>query len=473
MDRPGLILPSLARGLSARLLVLTVFFVMLSEVLIYVPSIARFRLVYLQERLAAAELASLSLKASADYIVTKELRDELFASSDLMGIVVKRPEFRTLMLGLDMPKDIDAAFDLRGASAMVLIMDAFEVLLARPRTIRVAGPLPQGGDGFIEVVMNEKAMRAAMIAYSTNILQLSIVISLLTAALVYFSLHVLMVRPMRRLTASMLRFRKEPENLANSITPSRRTDEIGAAEEELAQMQVDLRQALRQKAHLAALGTAVSKINHDLRNILATAQLVSDRLVASADPEVQRLAPTLIASIDRAIAICGQTLSYGRAEEPAPKRSQFQLADLIDNVALFLRLPEDGSIVWLNSVARSHTINADWDQMFRVVLNLGRNAVNAMRGGQGGCIEVTASRTAEGVVVEISDDGPGLPEKAREHLFEPFTGAAGQGGTGLGLAIARELVRAHDGDIHLVSSGDDGTVFRLVLPDPVMMQAAK
>ncbi len=473
MKLPGLKLPPLVRGLSARLLVLTIFFVMLSEVLIYVPSIARFRHVYLQERLAAAELASLSLQASADYMVTRELRDELLSSSDLLGIVVKQPESRTLMLGLDMPKEIDAVFDLRGAGAATLIMDAFATLRAPPRVIRVIGPLPQGGDGFIEVVMDEAALRVDMIAYSTNILQLSIVISLLTAALVYFSLHVLMVRPMGRITASMVRFRKDPESSASSITPSGRSDEIGAAEAELMQMQADLRAAFKQKDRLAALGTAVSKINHDLRNILATAQLVSDRLADSADPEVRRLAPRLLTALDRAIEICGQTLSFGKAEDPTPERSRFALVDLVDSVGLFLNLPEDGSIVWRNSVAKDHSVDADWDQIFRVLLNLGRNAANAMRGREDGRIEVTATHTAEGVVIEVTDDGPGLPEKAQTHLFEPFAGSARQGGTGLGLVIARELVRAHDGELQLLRTGPDGTVFRMVLPDPVGAEVAK
>ncbi len=126
----------------------------------------------------------------------------------------------------------------------------------------------------------------------------------MTAALVYLSLQWLLVRPMRRMTASMTRFREDPEDASRMIVPSGRADEIGLAESELAVMQETVRQALGQRARLAALGTAVTKINHDLRNILSTARLVTDGLTASAAPEVRRLAPRLIDAIDRAVALC-------------------------------------------------------------------------------------------------------------------------------------------------------------------------
>ena len=68
------------------------------------------------------------------------------------------------------------------------------------------------------------------------------------------------------------------------------------------------------------------------------------------------------------------------------------------------------------------------------------------------------------LTIDVADDGPGLPEKAREHLFQPFAGSAREGGTGLGLVIAREVVHAHGGEIELARTGDDGTVFRLRFP---------
>ncbi len=118
----------------------------------------------------------------------------------------------------------------------------------------------------------------------------------------------------------MVRFREDPENPARIVVPSGRTDEIGIAERELGAMQRDLASMLQQKSHLAALGLAVSKINHDLRNLLASAQLFSDRLASVPDPNVQRFAPQLMRSLERAIAFCQSTLSYGQVKEPPPDR---------------------------------------------------------------------------------------------------------------------------------------------------------
>src|SRR5262249_26060636 len=139
------------------------------------------------------------------------------------------------------------------------------------------GPAPRGGE-FVEIVIDESPLREAMLRFSVNILLLSLMISIITAALVYLSLHLLLVRPMRRITANMMAFRSDPENPARVIVASSRQDEVGIAERELAMMQRDLASMLQQKSRLAALGLAVSKINHDLRNLLASAQLFSEGL---------------------------------------------------------------------------------------------------------------------------------------------------------------------------------------------------
>ncbi|MDA1098389.1 MAG: HAMP domain-containing sensor histidine kinase [Proteobacteria bacterium] len=455
-------LPRWLRGLSARLLVLTMIFVMLSEVLIYVPSIARFRLMFLENRIADAHLASLALKATPDNVLSRTLELELLSNAMVRGIALKRPEARIMILMDDMPPDVDATYDLRGAGAPQLIADAFATLRQGDRTLRIVGDFPDQSEGSLEVIVDERQLFAAMIDYSTNIMKLSLIISLLTAGLVFLSLQLLMVLPMRRITASLVAFRKAPENANSMIAFSTRGDEIGKAERELHHMQDGVRAALAQKAHLAALGAAVSKINHDLRNILATAQLVSDRLGEVQDPTVRQVAPRLMQSIDRAIELCSQTLSFGRADEAAPKPVAFALRDLVDDVSAFAGLPNDGSITWRNDVPGEIMVRADREQIFRVLLNLARNAVQAMT--QGGEVSVTASRGGAGVIVEFADSGPGLPDKARRHLFEPFTSSARAGGTGLGLAIAKELIVAHGGDLTLLRSDSGGTVFRLDLP---------
>jgi len=262
-----------------------------------------------------------------------------------------------------------------------------------------------------------------------------------------------------------------PEDPARTIGPTERPDEIGMVQRELAQLQTEVRNALKQKNRLAALGTAVAKVNHDLRNILATADLVSTRLERSNDPEVRRIAPTLLGSIGRAIALCTRTLAYGRAEEPPPKPARFHLAGLVDDVAAAIALPPDGRIQWRNQVPPELTVSADREQMFRVLLNLGRNGVQAL-GEAGGEVAIRAERADGRVRIDVSDTGQGLPDAVRANLFQPFTGAGRGGGTGLGLAIARDLMHAHGGDIVLAASGPGGTVFRLSLPDREVTEEA-
>jgi len=467
MSPPRPFLPSLDRGLSARLLVLTIGFVMLSEVLIYVPSIARFRLTYLESRIGGAYLSSLALQLLPDDRVDSNVEMALLHGNQLRMMAVKREMTRTLVLSEDMPPKMDASFDVRDPAPMMLIMHAFEALLEGDRVIHVIGSFPDGGEGYLEIMMDERPLHDAMIEYSTNILQLSIVISLLTASLVYLSLHIVFVRPMRRIISSMATFRGAPEDATSVIQPSRRSDEIGTAQRELARMQEELRQALRQRAHLAALGAAVGKINHDLRNVLSTAQLVSDRLANSDDPEVKRASPTLLRAIDQAIAICTETLNFAKAEAPAPNRQRFALAPLLREVVQQAGLPADPGIAWECRVPEGLELDADRQQLFRVLLNLGRNAVEAMANRDGGGpITIEGRREGASVVIDVSDSGPGLAPKAREHLFEPFAGSARRGGIGLGLAISRELVRGHGGELELVNSDAAGTRFRITLPDP-------
>ena len=267
------------------------------------------------------------------------------------------------------------------------------------------------------------------------------------------------VRPMRRVTGNMMAFRADPENPDRIIAPSARADEIGVAERELATMQSELASMLHQKSRLAALGLAVSKINHDLRNLLASAQLFSDRLANLPDPTVQRFAPKLMRALERAIAFCQSTLSYGRLQEPPPERRQILLEPLVEEVHETLNLGPDAPMRWISAVERGLIVEADYDQLFRILLNLARNAVQAMesraaRDPGRDQIRITGRREGAVVVIEVSDTGPGFSEKARDHLFEAFQGSTRTGGTGLGLAIAAELVRAHGGEIRLV----EGTI---------------
>jgi signal transduction histidine kinase len=456
-------------GLSGKLLVLTILFVMIAEVLIYVPSVANFRGVWLKDRLATAYTAALVLDAAPNGVVSDSLAKQILDSIGARAVAMKMGSRRRMLAIDDMPPAVADTFDMRNVTAFDAIFDAFAMMLnTRKDVMRVVGPAPMGGE-YIDLVMDEQPLRKAMLRYSADILFLSLVISAITAALVYLALHYMFVRPMRRITANMMAFRADPENADRVIAPSARTDEIGIAERELATMQTELASMLHQKSRLAALGLAVSKINHDLRNLLASAQLFSDRLAKLPDPGVQRFAPKLMHALERAIAFCQSTLSYGRVQEPPPERRQILLEPLVEEVHETLNLAPDGPIRWISAVERGLVVEADYDQLFRILLNLSRNALQALESRDArdpgrDQIRITGRREGAVVVIEVSDTGPGFSDKAREHLFEAFQGSTRPGGTGLGLAIAAELVRAHGGEMRLVE-GTIGATLRLTIPD--------
>ena len=448
-------------GLSARLLVLTIFFVMLSEVFIYAPSIGRYRLVYLQERIAAAHLASLAVQGPPEGTITKPRLRELLDHARSHGVVLRRQASKALMLSGDMPPRVDDTYDLRRTEFFSLIWEALMVLAGENnRVIRVIAPSPKSPGVLVETIIDEAPMRMEMFDYSKRILLLSIVISLITASLVYLSLQLLFVRPMLGITQSMTAFRADPDDARGMIKPSRRSDEIGRAQRELANMQDGLRTALQQRSRLAALGTAVAKINHDLRNILASAQLVSDHIERSADPKVRKIAPTLLGALDRAIKLCSQTLAYAHDGTPPPVHAAFDLRALAEEAGgdiLESRFPD---AVFECILPPGFEIVADRDQFYRVLSNI---ALNAYQAGAGR-VAVSARRTDTAALIEIADDGPGLSARVREKLFQPFSGSGRAGGTGLGLSIARDLMRGHGGDVRLVQTGESGTVFELELP---------
>jgi signal transduction histidine kinase len=463
-------------GLPAKLLMLTGVFVMLAQVLIFLPSISGFRIDWLNERLVAAQLATLAAEGFPGGDVPSGLRAEMLRTAQVKAIASRRQGIRRLVLPVDPQMTIDAHYDLRqqpegvwGGIGLRLeqIGDAIAVFFApNGRTIRVLGSIGDDPDDLVEIVMPEAPLKAAMTSYALNILGVSLVISLATGALVYFALSRLLVRPMMRITNAMVHFRQDPEDPARIISPSSRHDEIGTAERELAEMQRQLSGTLLQKTRLAQLGLAVSKINHDLRGMLANAQLLSDRLTAIPDPTVQRFAPKLIASLDRAINFCNDTLRFGRAEEAAPRRELMQLKPLVEEVGDALALPRENSIDWVLDMEDTLRIDADRDHLFRILSNLVRNAIEAVEGAEvaDGEIRVKAWREGRRVFVEVRDNGPGVPPKARQHLFEAFTGSQRKGGTGLGLAIAAEIVGVHGGELRLLDT-PKGAAFQFEIPD--------
>jgi len=392
----------------------------------------------------------------------------------VLVLAVRTDDARQLVLIPDKPPMVEASYDLRTKQSMMAIYDAATTLYHRGNRIIGIKDNPSRMSGtLIELALEEKPLFRAMVQYSINILTLSIFLAFILAALLFFALNRLLVRPVQRLSGNMQAFALNPEDRSRIIVPTGRVDEIGAAEQELRQMQTELSDLLSQKSRLAALGLAVSKVSHDLRNMLASAQLISDRLGMVDDPTVKKFAPKLIASLDRAIDFCQDTLKFGRAQEAPPRRELFNLRALVDEVLDHSTTEAGGNVVFYNEVTADLEADADREQLFRVLMNLLRNAAEAVENkgavsiarGSGGKVRIRARHEDSHCIIEVADNGPGVPEKARAHLFEAFRGSQRQGGTGLGLAIASELIRAHGGEVRLVDSPEPGTVFQISIPD--------
>ncbi len=456
--------------LSGRFALLTGLFVLLAELLILIPSLANYRLDFLETRLERAQIASLALLATDDSLAS-DLEAELLENAGVFNVVLRRNDVRQLVLSSPIPGPVTSTYDLRDQPFWTSAGDAIAQLLDRQkRVIRVIGaPVNQAGQ-LIEITMDTAGLRTEMIDFGLRLLLVSAAFSVLTALLLNVAAQRMLLVPIRRVINHMSAYASAPEDARAIITPTARLAELNEAEAALAAMQRTLTSALKQKARLAQLGQAVARISHDLRNILTTSQIFADRLETSDDPAVRRAAPKLVNSISRAVNLCETTLAFGKAEEPAPSLSRFNLAALVTEVteaeALAAdRVDGDGSIEFLTDVPPGLMIRADRDQLFRVLSNLMRNARQAIEASRKpGTIEIGAGEDEHEWFIRVGDTGPGLPKKARDYLFQPFSGGSRKGGTGLGLAIADDLVRNHGGRLELLRSDDEGTQFCLHLP---------
>ena len=456
-------------GLRGRLLVLTAAFVFLAELLIYPALAGIFRNGWLEGRAQAAQIAVLAVEAAPDGRVGDELSRQLLTSAQVVAVAVQGAESREMILApsLDLAGADIVTIDLRKQGMLDPTIGAFGHMFApNGRFLRMILTPQMTHDVEMEVIVPESALKTGLLNFSRTLLIVSIIVSAVVGALVYFAIYRLVVRPMRGLTQSIVRFADSPEG-AEIKTVQGGSDEIQRANAALQAMQKTVSAAFRQRKRLADLGEAVAKINHDLRNSLAAAQIVSEGLAQSEDPRVKRAAPRLERAIERAIGLAEATLRYGRAEPPSPNVSSVNLVPAISEAA------QEGlagwpDIEWTLEAPPALSASADPDHVHRIVANLVRNAARAIAEQKGrtcpGRIRARAFQQGEKVVVEISDNGPGVSRAVTGRLFQPFSGSASRDGAGLGLAIARELARGMNGDLELSSNGEDGAAFTLRVP---------
>lgn len=455
-------------GLTPRLLLLTVLFVLAAELIIMAPSLAAFHEGRLLDRVRTAELASLVVDAAPEGGVTDAMAAQLLNGAGVVSVGVGTGRDRRLLLEAPRSRRAPGTVDLRRSNPAGWLARPFAALSSPDdQMVRVlAEPTFRNAD-VVEVIAPAGAMKRELGGYLLGLFGVTAFVTAFAGALLYLALNIFLVRPIQKITVAMERFRADPEDPKSHIHPSGRLDEIGRAEAELDRMQADLRAALTSRARLAALGEAVAKINHDLRNMLSSAQIASERLALSGDPKVAQALPRLERALDRAIRLASDVLAYGKSEEAAPQLIDLPLRAAVEAAAEDAGLTPKG-VRLKTDIAADARLAADPDQLHRLLLNLLRNAREAIEGApepREGRVKVSSRRGDSATVLTIADNGPGVPERARARLFEPFAGSGRAGGTGLGLAISRELAQAHGGDLRLAASGPGGTAFELTLPD--------
>ena len=453
-------------GLSARLLTLTILFVAFGGLLSVPPVLGAFEEQWLLDRVRAAELASLAPEVAPDRKVSEQLKTELLRGAGVEIVAISNDKVRSLVFAGPRQARAPYLVDLRGNVGLDLLAP-FRTLFSSPgsRMRVMAAPRFRKAD-FVEYVAPDAELKVALANYFWRVMLVIAFVSTIAGLLVYLTLNFFLVRPMQRITYAMERFRADPDDPQARVPLSGRRDEVGRAEAELDRMQADLRVALNSRARLAALGEAVAKINHDLKNMLTSAQIASERLAALKDPKVRQALPRLERALDRAVTLASGVLAYGKTQEPPPEPRALRLAPALAAAGEEARLSKYG-VQLVSQVGLGDQVNADPDQLHRILVNLLRNAREAIEHQEGrdtpGVVTVGVSYPEGVTAIRVADNGPGIPERLRERLFQPFAGSGRPDSAGLGLAIARELAQGHGGDLTLAENGE-GAVFELRLP---------
>ncbi len=468
-----------AFSLYGQLLVLSLVFVIIVEAVLLVSSLAQDRERWLNDRVHQAELASQAIDTSHEGSVSQRVSAQLLGSANVEFLAIWRDGVRASRLwnNVDVPPkviDLDTMHK-NFFHDIAYLWAPWRTMAGPPGELLHIQAVPKVRTGqLIEIVVRAEPLKQFLKSSVVSSLRVSLSISLAAGLLVFASLSAFIVHPIRQLTRAIVRFKSNPEEIVATPDITSRHDEIAQIAHELASMQEEVRGALRSQARLAALGQAVSKINHDLRNMLTSAQMASDRLsaVASSDPSAAKALPRLERALDRALSLATNVLTYGKSDEHAPDIQIVRLKDCAaaaaEDAGLAITPQSPEPVRFSLRAPKGFHLEADPEQLHRLLVNLMRNARQAIelqpnRKGVGR-VTLTAVKTTENVILIVSDNGPGIPEKIREKLFQPFTSSATPGGSGLGLAIARELGQIHGGDVRLMSTGANGTAFEVRLP---------
>ncbi len=459
-------------GLTGRILIVTVSAVIVSMALAFTSRIEAARENWLSLKIETVR-AALDAFDPDEVPLPPELASKVLSALGVESIAVLGPHGRREIASAS-PRPPDATVDLsHGDRALTCSLpQLYRTLLARgSSTVRVKTVDPP-----LELVLDQKPLSEHLRQIAGAMAGILVAIAVLTTLVVWLTLWRVVLQPVHKLTNNIVAFGERPQDVSRIIRPSGSHDEIGRAEKALAAMQQSLAHELAERKRMAELGMAVARINHDLRNILSAAQLISDRLATIPDPQAQRLAPRLVATLDRAIQFCQATLTYGAGSEQPPARRLFDLNKMVQEVVEAARAEHGEAIDYAVDIPPRFETYADPDHILRVIENLNRNAAQALmaRGSTDGrpkAIRFAAIRTDGTALIEISDTGPGFPSDQRDRIFEAFHKSTSVSGTGLGLSIAADLVTRNGGSIELAPSNAEdfycGARFLIKLPTPM------
>ncbi len=462
-------------GLAGRVLAVTLTFVLIAMALFYITRLTAYRETWLHNKIASAQTVVEAFDAGGPIPPPEDLSRRILNSVGLKSVAVVTPAGRRELALPGATPATAEAISADDSSFFEGVGATFRALFTAPGTIVKVGSTAPPDEAALEVTFDETPLIDALWRVSHNFLNISLTIAAVVTCVLWAALWSMVLRPVRRLTSNIIAFGESPQDASRVIAPSERRNEIGRAEAALAVMQRTLAHELAERKRMAELGMAVARINHDLRNMLSAAQLISDRLATIPDPLAQRLAPRLVATLDRAIQFCQSTLTYGAGRELPPSRRRFDLSELVRQVVEAAQAEGGDAIDYNVDIPPRFCLYADPDHILRVLENLSRNAAQALmaKGAEDGrpkAIRFAAIRTDGLALIELSDTGPGFPPDQAERIFEPFHKSTSQAGAGLGLAIAADLVTRNGGAITLApAKADDfycGARFLIKLPTP-------
>ena len=211
----------LAHSLSGRLLLLTAIYVMLGEVLIFVPSVGRYHRELLDNHIESAELAILPFTEPGGQGLSGMLREQLLRRAGADVVTLRRADQRELFLVQGQPEWIDHTIDLTKTTFLGDMWNAMDCLFrGDDRMLQVLAPTRIKGAQSVGIVLGEAPIRSALVAYAERVIVTGLAVSLITAFLVFISIFFFMVRPMEKLTQAMVAFRENPEDPSRIVQAS-------------------------------------------------------------------------------------------------------------------------------------------------------------------------------------------------------------------------------------------------------------